>query len=77
MVINQAIKTMLQGSNKKRIEAATHIGITPASFTVWMSKQNQIERLIKLASFCGCKIIITNEKDINITLSNETNESSQ
>ena len=77
MVINQAIKTMLQASNKKRIEAAAHIGITPASFTIWMSKQNQIERLIKLADFCGCKIIITNKKDINITLSNEKNDCSQ
>lgn len=69
METKKAIKTMLQASGNNSQTAASFLNLSQPAFSIWLQKLNQIERLIKLTNFCGCKIIITNDKDINITLS--------
>ena len=69
MDTKKAIEIVLKNAGYKKQDIAGFLNIAIPSFTLWLQKLNQVERLIKICTFCGCDIIITDHKNINITLS--------
>lgn len=74
METKQAIEIMLKNAGAKKQDIAKFLNIAIPSFTLWLQKLNQIERLIKICKYCQCDIIITDHKNINITLTSSDNE---
>ena len=74
METKQAIEIMLKTAGAKKQDIAKFLNIAVPSFTLWLQKLNQIERLIKICKYCQCDIIITDHKNINITLTSSDNE---
>ena len=77
METKQAIEIMLKTAGAKKQDIAKFLNIAIPSFTLWLQKLNQVERLIKICNYCQCDLIITDHKNINITLTNSKNSSSQ
>ena len=71
MEIKKAVEIMLTNAGKKKSHIADFLQISKPSFTNWLSKLDQIKRLIKICDLCGCDVIITDHKNINIKLTNE------
>lgn len=72
METKKAIEIMLKTAGAKKQDIAKFLTIATPSFTLWLQRLNQIERLIKICKYCQCDLIITDHKNINITLtSNE------
>ena len=74
METKQAIEIMLKTAGAKKQDIAKFLNIAIPSFTLWLQKLNQIERLIKICKYCNCDIIITDHKNINIMLTSNNNE---
>lgn len=74
METKKALETMFTAAGKKKQDIARFLNISIPSFTLWLQKLNQIERLIKICKYCQCDIIITDHKNINITLASSDNE---
>ena len=73
METKKAIEIMLKTAGAKKQNIAKFLNIATSSFTLWLQKLNQIERLIKICKYCQCDIIITDHKNINITLTSSNN----
>ena len=73
METKKAIEIMLKTAGAKKQDIAKFLNIAIPSFTLWLQKLNQIERLIKICKYCQCDIIITDHKNINITLTSSNN----
>ena len=71
MEIKTAVEIMLTNAGKKKSYIADFLQISKPSFTNWLSKLDQVKRLIKICDLCGCDIIITDHKNINIKLTND------
>ena len=66
------IRDLREDKDLSQTKIAKFLNIATPSFTLWLQRLNQIERLIKICKYCNCDIIITDHKNINITLtSNE------
>ena len=74
METKKAIEIMLKTAGAKKQDIALFLNIATPSFTLWLQKLNQVERLIKICKYCQCDIIITDHKNINITLTSNNNE---
>lgn len=74
METKKAIEIMLKAAGAKKQDVAKFLNIALPSFTLWLQRLNQIERLIKICNYCQCDIIITDHKNINITLTSNNNE---
>ena len=80
MEVKKAIEIILTGSGRKKVEIANLLQISKPSFTNWLQKLDQVKRLIIICDFCGYDLVLTDNKGINIKLTNdnsETNESLQ
>lgn len=74
METKQAIEIMLKTAGAKKQDIAKFLNIAIPSFTLWLQKLNQVERLIKICNHCQCDIIITDHKNINIVLTPGNNK---
>ena len=80
MEVKKAIEIMLAGSGRKKVEIENLLQISKPSFTNWLQKLDQVKRLIIICEFCGYDLVLTDNKGINIKLTNnssETNKNSQ
>ena len=74
MEVKKAIEIMLAGSGRKKVEIANLLQISKPSFTNWLQKLDQVKRLILICEFCGYDLILTDNKGINIKITNENSE---
>lgn len=74
METKKALETMFTAAGKKKQDIAKFLNIAIPSFTLWLQKLNQVERLIRICNYCQCDIIITDHKNINIVLTPGNNE---
>ena len=77
MEVKKAIEIMLAGSGRKKVEIANLLQISKPSFTNWLQKLDQVKRLILICEFCGYDLILTDNKGINIKITNENSESNK
>ena len=68
MEIKNAMEVMFVAAGHKKQDIANLLDIAPPTFTAWLSKLNQVERLIKICKACGCQLQITNNDGLTITL---------
>ena len=73
METKKALETMFAAAGAKKQDIAKLLNIATPSFSLWLQKLNQVERLIKICKYCNCDIIITDHKNINITLTSSNN----
>lgn len=74
METKKALETMFAAAGAKKQDIAKLLNIATPSFSLWLQKLNQVERLIKICKYCNCDIIITDHKNINIVLTHGNNE---
>ena len=74
METKKALEVIFTAAGKKKQDIAKFLNIAIPSFTLWLQKLNQIERLIKICNYCQCDIIITDHKNINIVLTPGNNK---
>ena len=74
METKQAIKTMFAATGTKLQDVAKTLNIKQPTFSLWLTKMDQVKRLITICKICNCDLIITDHKNINITLSVDKNE---
>ena len=69
MEINTAIKTITQAASLESCTIAKELGISRSAYTIFINgKLNQVDRLIKICEICGCRLQITNNAGLTITL---------
>ena len=69
MDTKKAIETMLTAAGCKKQDIAKKLNIALPSFTIWLNKLNQVERLLKIASICDFEIVLRNKNGLEIKLS--------
>ena len=74
METKKALETMFAAAGKKKQDIAKFLNIAMPSFTLWLQRLNQVERLIKICNYCQCDLIITDHKNINIVLTPGNNK---
>ena len=69
MDIKTAIKTANQAAGKNDCDISKFLNIAAPSYSAFINGNlRQVERIIKILNFCGCDLIITDHKNINIKL---------
>lgn len=69
MAVTEKIKTLLSLSNKKNIELAAYLGISPQSMQNKLSRGSfSAEDLIKIAEFTGSELSFNTANNQKITL---------
>ena len=68
MNTKQAIETMLTSKGIKKKEISVNLGISKPSLTNWLTKLDQVKRLITICNYCEFSLVITNKKGIEIEL---------
>ena len=74
METKKVIEIMLKTAGAKKQDIAKFLNIAMPSFTLWLQRLNQVERLIKICNYCQCDLIITDHKNINIVLTPGNNK---
>ena len=75
MEIKNAIKTTIQAAGKNDKDISKFLNISAPAYSLFINGNlRQIERLVSIANFCGCKIVITDDKSINIEITNESSQ---
>ena len=77
METKKALELIFVAAGKKKQDIAKFLHIAIPSFTIWLNKLNQVERLIKICNFCGCDVVITDHQNININLSISSQEKTE
>ena len=74
METKKVIEIMLKTAGAKKQDIAKLLNIATPSFSLWLQRLNQVERLIKICNYCQCDLIITDHKNINIVLTPGNNK---
>lgn len=71
-MVTSKIKALLALKNKKNVELAKYLEMTPQSLRNKFSRGSfSVEDLIKIANFCDCKVVIEIEENQKIVLDME------
>lgn len=78
MDIKNTLKTIMQAAGKNSVKTAEFLGISKQAMSIFLNTDfNQIKRFIKICNFCGLDVVVTDHKNFSITLTSDTNESSE